>query len=454
MTKLSYEKPTIIKHTSGLGNKFGRGVTRRTLSRIDGVPVSDLVEKFGTPLFVFSEHRMQQKYREAYRAFSLRYPKVQFAWSYKTNYLDAVCTIFHREGSYAEVVSAMEYQMARRLGIPGDRIIFNGPYKPREVLKRAFQDGAKVHVDHYEELYTAESIAKELGQKLPIAIRVNMDTGIYPQWDRFGFNLDSGEAMDAVRRIYAAGKLELVGLHAHIGTFVLEPEAYGHAARKMSAFVKDITKETGASIEYLDLGGGFASRSTLHEQYAPGIDGSPPLDDYAEALTGPLLAAGFRQDNLPTLILETGRALVDEAGFLLCRVVGNKRLADGTRSIIVDAGVNILFTSFWYRHEVLPAIDRGGMLEETVVYGPLCMNIDVVRPSILLPPLEAGDTLVVRPVGAYNVTQWMQFIHLRPSVVLVGKNGEIDLIRRAETVDYVKQPETLPKRLSEGNDDR
>jgi diaminopimelate decarboxylase len=129
-------------------------------------------------------------------------------------------------------------------------------------------------------------------------------------------------------------------------------------------------------------------------------------------------------------------------------VVGHKRLADGSRALIIDAGLNVLFTSFWYRHDVLPARDRGGMLEETIVYGPLCMNIDVVRPSVLLPPLEAGDALVIRPVGAYNVTQSMQFIRLRPASVLIGEGGQIDVIRRAEVLDDLKGPEHIPERLA------
>jgi diaminopimelate decarboxylase len=450
MSSEAYEKPSIIKHGAGLSNKIGRGAGRRTLSRIDAVPVEDLVESYGTPVFVFSENRMRQKFREAYRVFSLRYPKVKFAWSYKTNYLDAICRIFHQEGALAEVVSEMEYGMARRLGVPGGQIVFNGPHKSPRALRRAFEEGARVHLDHYEELYAAERVAAELGRKVEVSIRVNMDTGIYPRWDRFGFNLDNGEALEAVRRISAEGKLVVDGLHCHLGTFIAEPDAYATAAKKAADLAVSIKKETGQRVRFLDLGGGFASRATLHEQYAPGADGSPPVDDYAEAITSALLGAGFRPDELPTLILETGRALIDEAGFLITRVVGNKRLADGKRTLIIDAGVNILFTSFWYRHDVLPVNDRGGMLEDTAVYGPLCMNIDLVRPSILLPPLERGDPLVIRPVGAYNVTQWMQFIELRPPVVLVGEGGEVDLIRRAEVVDDVKAPEVLPDRLAPG----
>lgn len=446
-SRLPYDKPTILRHTAGLANKFGRGASRKSLERIDGVRVDALIARFGSPLFVFSEHQLRLRYREAHRAFSLRYPKVRFAWSYKTNYLDAVCRIFHQEGAWAEVVSEMEYAMARRLGVPGHQILFNGPYKPDDALRTAVAEGAHVHIDHYEELAALERLAREAGRVVPVALRLNMDTGIHPRWDRFGFNLDSGEALDAIRRVAAGGHLALEGLHCHIGTFVLDPEAYGRAASKLAELALQVRAETGRPLDYLDLGGGFPSRATLHAQYAPGVDASPPIDDYAEAITRALLGAGFPPAELPTLALETGRALVDEAGYAITRVVGTKRLADGARAIIVDAGVNTLFTSFWYRHDVLPVIDRGGILEDTVVYGPLCMNIDVVRASVLLPTLEPGDALVIRPVGAYNVTQSMQFIRLRPPIVLIAPGGRVDVIRDAETVDDVKRGEHVPDRL-------
>ncbi len=448
MSKLPYERPTILRHAPGLANKFGRGPSRHSLEQIDGVPVEDLIERFGTPLFVFSEHQLRQRYREVRRAFSLRYPKVTLAWSYKTNYLDAICRILHDEGAKAEVVSEIEYDMARRLGVRSSDIYVNGPYKPLDALRRMVEEGALIHIDHYDELYALESIAEELGRTVPVAIRLNMDTGIFPRWDRFGFNLDSGEALDAVRRIAAGGKLVLEGLHSHIGTFILEPKAYGRAAERMAALALQARRELGMPVRYLDLGGGFASRATLHAQYAPGTDASPPVDEYAEAIAGALLGAGFARDALPELVLETGRAIVDEAGYAIARVVANKRLASGMRAVVVDAGVNVLFTSFWYRHEVLPVRDRGGMLEDTAVYGPLCMNIDVVHPDVMLPPLDPGDALVIRPVGAYNVTQSMAFIRLRPPVVLIGEDSQVDVIRRAETLDDLKAPESLPPRLA------
>jgi len=442
--RLPYEKPVILRHQTGLANKFGAGVARPTLAAVDGVSAQDLLQQYGSPLFVFSERTLRRRFREAQRAFTLRYPNVQFSWSYKTNYLDAVCRIFHDEGATAEVVSEFEYDMARRLGVPGRDIRFNGPYKPREVLERATAEGAEIHVDGFDELYALEEIAKARGKTLPVTLRINMDTGIYPQWTRFGFNLESGEALSAVRRMHAGGHLRLAGLHTHVGTFILDAAAYGKAAGKLAALAIQAEQRYGFVVESIDLGGGFASKSVLHTQYAEDV---PTIDEYAEAITGALLEAGFPPGRLPKLVLETGRALVDDAGTLLTRVVQNRRLPTGVRAIDVDAGVNVLFTAYWYRLDVVPVRDPGGLYEETIVYGPLCMNIDVVRPSVLLPPLDVGDALAIRPVGAYNVTQWMQFIRTRPAVVLVGEGGEVDVIRVAEDLDAVKRYERLPDRL-------
>ncbi len=442
MNRERYERPVIIRHQAGLANKIGRSRAPRSMGSIDGVSVAGLAGEFGSPLFVFSEKRIRKNYREAHRAFSMRYPGVKFAWSYKTNYLDAVCRIFHDEGSWAEVVSEYEYDMARRNGVPGAKILYNGPYKPVPALERAVAEGAHIHIDNYDELLAMEKIAAGSGKRIEAAIRINLDAGIHPAWDRFGFNYENGEARDAARRMRAGGKLVLAGVHAHIGTCILDPAAYRTQTEKLVEFSLWAGRELGCTVKYIDAGGGFPSSATLHEQYLPGDEANPPIDEYAEAVTAPLLAAGFSPDRLPALFLETGRALVDDAGFLVCSVVANKRLAGGTRAVIVDAGVNALFTSFWYKHNVFTAEEHSGMMEETAIYGPLCMNIDVLRPSLRLPSLDPGDILVFTPAGAYNVTQWMQFIRMRPPVVMIGEGGGVRLIRRAETLEDLKGPET------------
>ena len=443
-----YEPPVITKLQGGLMNKFGRGTSNTTKVRrdIDGVTIDDLVERFGSPLFVFSERRIRQQYREAYGAFSRRYPNVQFAWSYKTNYLGAICAIMHQEGAIAEVVSEMEYAKARAGGVPGDQIILNGPLKPMRLLEQAVREGSVINVDHLDEICDLEAVAGKLGRKVRVGMRLNLDAGIYPQWSRFGFNLESGQAMDAIKRIASGGKLIVDGLHCHIGTFILDPTAYARQIEKMARFAQEIEDQFRFEVEYLDIGGGFPSRSRLKAMYLPADVGVPAIEEYAEPI-GDALYRSLRPGRFPKLILESGRALIDEAGFLVTTIQAAKRLADGTRAYVADAGVNILFTTFWYKLNV--ELDRSvpGMNEQSVVYGPLCMNLDVVDEGLLLPPLRRGNRLVLSPVGAYNNTQSMQFIAHRPNVVLIGPDGQVDVIREAEDLSDIVRREKMPERL-------
>jgi diaminopimelate decarboxylase len=447
MNKKPYERPLIRKLETVMPGKFGLRNDIVPCSHIDDQPVNKMLEEYGSPLFVISEKVIVQTFNKAKRAFTTRYPRVQFSWSYKTNYLDAICRIYHREGSWAEVVSGFEYDKALRNGVDGKKIIFNGPDKSREDLVKAMKNDSLIHIDHLDELYELVELANEYSIRPRVAIRVNMDTGIFPQWDRFGFNLENGQAWDAINKIIHSGKLELTGLHCHIGTFILSAGAYGIAAAKLSQLAIDIRNKYNITVKYLDLGGGFASINTLKGSYLPGPDMNPGFEDYAEAIATSLHNSGFETSELPLLILETGRALIDEAGYLLTTVLGNKRLSTGARATIVDAGVNLLFTSFWYDHKVLPAQPFSTYREDTMISGPLCMNIDVIRNSISLPLLKKGDQLVIFNVGAYNLTQWMQFITMRPAVVLITSDGKTELIRKHEDITTISDSEVVPESL-------
>lgn len=447
MSKLKYESPVIKQIHAGITNKFGESSALKPITHINNVPVKDLINNYGSPLFVISEQNIRNTYKDAYNTFSTRYPNVQFAWSYKTNYLDAVCRVFHQEGSWAEVVSGFEYKKALNNGVTGDKILFNGPDKSDEDLTLAVENNSPIHIDHFDELYSLNEITTKLNKRAKVAIRVNMDTGIKPLWDRFGFNYENGQAWDAITKIMYSKNLDLVGLHTHIGTFILEPNAYYVAASKLADLAIHIKKKHKHDIQYIDMGGGFASKNTLKGSYLSGMEISPSFNEYAEKITSALLNAGFSTEDLPLLILETGRALIDDAGYLLGTVLANKRLSDGRRSMVMDFGVNLLFTSFWYNHIISPAQECSVYTEDTVMYGPLCMNIDVIRDSINLPPLNKGDHVVVQRVGAYNMTQWMQFITLRPKVVMIDLEGNPHLIRDSETNDYVTALDRIPTHL-------
>jgi diaminopimelate decarboxylase len=451
MTKLSYERPVIQKLNTGMMNKFGTRTEYAPVSHIEGVAVKDLIAKYGSPLFVISEQQIRRNYQNALRAFKTRYPKVQFAWSYKTNYLNAVCNVFHQEGSWAEVVSIFEYKKALGNGVPGNKIIFNGPDKSEEDLTLAVQNKSLIHIDHFDELYLLIEVVQKLHLKASVAIRVNMDTGIYPMWDRFGFNYENGQAWNAINKIMSHPELELNGLHCHIGTYMLSAGAYATAAYKLCDLAINVKAKFNKTIQYLDLGGGFASANTLKGSYLQGSDIIPSMEDYAEAIASTILNFGFKSADLPTLFLETGRALIDDAGYLLGSVIATKRLSDGRRATIMDFGVNLLFTAFWYNHKISPAQDFSHHTEDMVVYGPLCMNIDCIRESVNLPLLSKGDQVVVHKVGAYNMTQWMQFIQMRPNVVMIDTKQEVHLIRNKESLETMLRYEEMPAHLKQVN---
>src|SRR5674476_1399728 len=135
--------------------------------------------------------------------------------------MNAVCQVFHQEGSWAEVVSGFEYEKALGNGVPGNKIIFNGPDKTDEQLIAAARNNSLIHIDHYDELYSLIRLSEENNLRPRVAVRVNMDTGIYPKWDRFGFNFENGQAWNAITRIISAEKVGGVRLQCLVRMVVL-----------------------------------------------------------------------------------------------------------------------------------------------------------------------------------------------------------------------------------------
>jgi len=448
--KKEYIKPYIKRQSAGVMNKFGVTYNKGHREDIEGIPVGRFTDEFGSPVFVLSEKVIRERYRKIYSYFSSKYPKAKMSWSYKTNYLGAVCSILHQEGETAEVVSDFEYEKARSLGVPGNRIIYNGPYKPLESLVTAFTDGAMVNLDNFDEIIKAEEAAKKVGKKVPVGIRVNMDTGVYPQWSRFGFPIENNGAFNAVKRISHSEHLHLEGIHCHIGTFMMDPNAYKEAVKKVVQLMRKIEKEFQISISYLDFGGGFPSNNKLKGTYLPPEVAIQPVENFIDAVADTLLDE-LAPDEYPDVYLETGRAIVDEAGWLISTVDAVKRLPDGTKSYIIDAGVNLLYTSAWYNYKVEIDRELHGAYENSILYGPLCMNIDVVVESAFLPPLPKGTRIILSPMGAYNVTQWMQFIRYRPAVAMIMEDGKLEEIRRAEKLEDITGPEFVPEKLRKFN---
>lgn len=401
--------------------------------------IQALVEKYGSPLFVASAEAIKNNLETFRREFSSRYPRVVVSYSYKVNSIPGILEVIHRDGTWAEAASGFEYEIARKLGVPGTSIVFNGPFKKKAELEKALAEGAIINVDNHDELKALEGITAESGRRINVGIRINTDVGIDQLPDRFGFNIESGEAARVLKECSEKKLLNVMGIHVHLTSYIIETggeggtpardikliwpkaaAAYQRAARNIVSLAKEARLLYGTEMEYIDMGGGF-----------PSVDSLSP---YVEAIAGPILS-GFKESELPLLILEPGRAIVSNAVDLISTVVSSKDMPGGERAVVIDAGVNLLPTSFWRYQTVECADDPRGEFRKTTVYGPLCLQTDIICRTDL-PELTPGDRLVIKNVGAYNIPQSGAFIFPRPPVVLI-EDGGTKIIRRAETIDDI-----------------
>jgi len=414
--------------------------------------VGALLAEFGSPLYIVSEKALRAQFRSFRDTFTAPGVDTVVAYSYKTNYLPAVCSILHQEGAWAEVVSGMEYDLARSLGMPGAQIVFNGPYKRREELERAVAEGALVNVDNFDELDLLIEVAGALRKTARTGLRINFQHG--PQsWTKFGFSADNGDVIEALGRVKKAGRsLNLEALHNHSGTFQVNPNIYAKAAQVLIGIARR-ARELGMAPTIADFGGGYPSSIRLKPafdvQEGSGANGRH-LVPFAEAIVGALGRSRKAFGERPVMMLEPGRAVVDVAMRLACTVVARKKVVGRGDAIIVDAGVNLLPTAYWYDHGIDDATSEklrsADGSRATSVFGPLCMQVDVLRERVMLQPMPIGAPMVVSNVGAYCLTQSMQFIQPRPAVVLIGTKGP-EVIRKRETRSDIFALDKLPARL-------
>jgi diaminopimelate decarboxylase len=448
LDRLPYERPLLEPLTFTTVSKHLAADVSANGQLEEPFSAEALLGAYGSPLFVVSERALRRLYRDFRQAFTEVGIETRVAYSYKTNYLPAICSILHEEGAWAEIVSGMEYELARGLGVPPRDIIFNGPYKARDELHKALAEGALVNIDNFDELEQVEHIARELKCDARIGMRVNFRRGP-ASWTKFGFSYDDGATRHALERIAERPKLRLEMLHNHGGTFVLDPALYGEATEVLIDVARS-ARTLGLTPTRIDLGGGYPSHNRLKPALdVPGGRREYRVSPYAEAIFSRLAKAGNAFGEQPTLVLEPGRALVDAAVYLLARVVALKTIAGQGKAVVVDAGVNLIPTAYWYDHGVQIASEDDeahGELDRVNVYGPLCMQIDVLREGALLPPLELGTPLVFSNVGAYCQTQSVQFIQPRPATVLLAPDGP-ELIRRRETWRDVFGLDEVPERL-------
>ena len=400
----------------------------RTLT-CDGVPLEPVAAAHGTPLYVYSAAAITARYRAIDEAFAGWPHAIHYAL--KANSTLAIARLLRELGSHADANSAGEIDVARRAGFTPAQIVFTGVGKTDAELAHAIELGVRsINVESEGELERLEALSRARRLRTRIAIRVNPDvdarthphisTGL--KTNKFGIPID--EVRDLCARHRGRPNLEIVGLHAHVGSQITTMDPLRHAATALVGLARQLAVD-GTAIEHLDIGGGLGVS----------YDGSPVPDarDYADAVLPILRESGL------AIVLEPGRHIIAAAGALLTRVIDVKPAGDDRLFVIMDAGMTELIRPMMYNafHRIEPVVRTGAAEVSCDVVGPLCESSDTLGKNRLLPRPQVGELYAVLDAGAYGSVMASNYNRrLMPAEVMV-ENGAARLIRRRQTLDDV-----------------
>ena len=415
---------------------------------IGGCSVAALADEFGTPLHIVDNGRLKADFENFINSFRSLYPKVEVGYSYKTNPLPGVLAELHRLGALAEVISHFELWLALRLGVPPERILFNGPGKTPEAIELAVREGVSlINIDSLAEIDEIASAAARVGRRQAVGVRIVTSVGWSAQ---FGLSVAAGDAFEAFRRMTVHPNLMATGLHFHLGTGIREAPIYLQAVREMLEFAHQLRSELKVHIEHLDLGGGFGVPTvrpmSIWDQRLM-ADGLPPGPVDTEAAARPSdysksiveLVRHYYGNNtlLPTIYFEPGRALSSQAQCLILKVLAIKD--SGSRpKVILDGGKNIAMPTGYELHELLPVKLATEARVPTDFFGPLCHPGDQLFVAKRFPRLKPGDLVALMDAGAYFVPNQMNFSHARPGAIMIEAGRPHVLRDRESFADVVK----------------
>ena len=405
---------------------------------LGGCDALDLVEQYGTPLYVLDEVTLRARCRQFADAFAARYPNSKAVYASKAYINPALARIVAEEGLGLDVVSGGELAVAMAGDVPLEGVYFHGNNKTPAELEEAVAAGiGRIVVDSFHELDLLERICADVGQNQDILVRVS--PGIDPHThvytttgvidSKFGFSIQTGDAERAILEAIAAPHLNLLGLHFHLGSPIFELEPYQAATDLVLRFAAGL-REQGLNLREFSPGGGFAIAYTRHDQ-------PPSPDDYADAIVGTLTATcaelGMEQ---PSLVIEPGRSIIGPAGVALYSIGAIKHIPGIRTYVSVDGGMgdNIRPALYQATYEVLSANRPAAEPDATVtIAGKYCESGDVLATDVLLPAPAAGDVIAIPAAGAYCPSMASNYnLNPRPPIILV-RDGESRLIRRRES---------------------
>lgn len=418
------------------------GVNNAGHLEISGCDTLRLAEQYGTPLYVMSEDEIRETCRRYVASFERNYGgHGKPIYASKAFSCKEIYRIVLSEGLDVEVVSGGELYTALQAGVPGRQIHFQGNNKSIGELTMALENGVgDIVVDNLSELERLESLAAERGVTAPISFRIKPGIDAHThefirtgQVDsKFGLDLASGEAMDALRRASELEHVVVKGLHCHIGSQILEKAPFVHAAEVMLQFFAQVREELGTTFEHLNLGGGFGIHYTER-------DDAIPYEEYMEDVSA-MVHAKCRELglDLPYIFIEPGRSIVGEAGITLY-TVGNIKHIPGVRDYVaIDGGMfdNPRYALYQSAYTCILANKAGEPADYTAtIAGKCCESGDLIQEHTLIQKPEEGDILAVLSTGAYNYSMASNYNrNLKPAVVMVS-HGKSRIVVKGETYE-------------------
>jgi diaminopimelate decarboxylase len=412
---------------------LGTVINERGHLEVGGCDVVELAERFGTPAYIYAEDDMRARARAYVEAFAARTDDFEVVYASKALPITAAYRLMAEEGLSVDVASGGELFLALRGGVPPERIFMHGNNKAAAELELAFESGIGYLVlDSLQEIELAEQLLARAGRQQRVMIRVT--PGIMPSThsyiqtgqidSKFGFGLEDGLAAEAVRRAQASERLDLVGIHAHIGSQIFELEPYAKTIQLLADFVR----ATEIDCRMLNVGGGLGIAYTADDEPAS-------IEDYVD-----VKVRGIQQtfDPVPRILVEPGRSLVGNAGLTAYRV-GTVKEIPGVRTYVsVDGGMSDNLRPMLYGARYEAAIANRPDAPAThvaTIAGMHCESGDILIRDVALPNPRPGDVLVTPATGGYGYAMANNYNGVPRPPVIFCRDGTARAVVRRETYE-------------------
>ena len=411
---------------------------------IGGADTVALAKTHGTPLYVMDENMIRENCRGYESVIAQEYGgNGLICFASKALSCKELYRIVDSEGLGADVISGGELYTALKAGMPAEKIVMHGNSKSNAELQMAITHGVgRIVCDNLPELERLDKIAGESGKIANIMLRIKpgidahthdfVKTGKIDS--KFGFALETGEAMAAVKAASLLPNLHLLGLHCHIGSQILETEPFAEAARVMLRFMNSIRDEINITLTELNLGGGPGIRYTEE-------DDPKPFGEIVRAILGAVKESCEQLDfPKPFVLFEPGRSIVGGAGLTLYTVMAKKVIPNIRTYVLVDGGMcdNPRYALYQSRYEALIANKADQPRSETVtVGGKCCESGDLIGEGMPMQVSQEGDILAVLATGAYNYSMASNYNRNPRAEMVMVKDGEARTVIRRETYEDI-----------------